>query len=72
MSPGESDTRSTGGSDVVELPDSPAGQDGLTERFLNRTDVAARLGGIRRDVADGRIPASLAADELLTLAFGSV
>ncbi len=47
-------------------------QDGLTERFLNRTDVAARLGGIRRDVADGRIPASLAADELLTLAFGSV
>ena len=47
-------------------------QDGLTERFLNRTDVAARLGAIRRDVADGRIPASLAADELLTLAFGSV
>ena len=47
-------------------------QDGLTERFLNRTDVAARLGAIRRDVADGRIPASLAADALLTLAFGSV
>ncbi len=47
-------------------------QDGLTERFLNRTDVAARLAGIRRDVADGRIPASLAADELLTIAFGSV
>jgi len=47
-------------------------QDGLLERFLNRTDVAARLASIRRDVADGRIPASLAADELLTLAFGSV
>ena len=47
-------------------------QDGLAERFLNRTDIAARLGAIRRDVADGRIPASLAADELLTLAFGSV
>ena len=47
-------------------------QDALTERFLNRMDVAARLSGIRRDVADGRIPASLAADELLTLAFGSV
>ena len=47
-------------------------QDGLTERFLNRTDVAARLAGVRRDVADGRIPASLAADELLTIAFGSV
>lgn len=47
-------------------------QDGLTERFLNRTDVATRLAGIRRDVADGRIPASLAADELLTIAFGSV
>ena len=47
-------------------------QDGLTERFLNRTDVAARLAGVRRDVADGRIPASLAADELLTIAFGGV
>ena len=47
-------------------------QDGLTERFLNRTDVAARLATVRQDVADGRIPASLAADELLTIAFGSV
>jgi LAO/AO transport system kinase len=47
-------------------------QDGLTERFLNRTDIATRLAAIRRDVADGRIPASLAADELLTIAFGPV
>lgn len=45
-------------------------QDGLTDRFLARTDIAARLATVRRDVADGRIPASLAADELLAIAFG--
>lgn len=44
-------------------------QEGLTDRFLNRTDIAGRLAGVRRDVAEGRIPASLAADELLGLAF---
>jgi LAO/AO transport system kinase len=45
-------------------------RDGLTERFLNRTDIAARLSTLRQHVADGRIPASLAADELLNIAFG--
>jgi LAO/AO transport system kinase len=44
-------------------------RDGLVERFLDRPDVAARLAAIRQDVADGRIPASIAADELLSLAF---
>ena len=38
-------------------------QDGLTERFLGRTDVAARLAAVRQDVAEGRIPASLAAED---------
>jgi LAO/AO transport system kinase len=45
-------------------------QDGLADRFGSRPDVAPRLAGLRRDVAAGRIPASLAADELLGLAFG--
>ncbi|MEY4783351.1 MAG: hypothetical protein RIR41_1286 [Pseudomonadota bacterium] len=45
-------------------------QDGLADRFASRPDVAPRLAGLRRDVAEGRIPASLAADELLGLAFG--
>jgi len=44
-------------------------REGLVERFLGRPDVAARLAGVRQDVAEGRIPASLAADELLGLAF---
>jgi LAO/AO transport system kinase len=44
-------------------------QDGLADRFASRPDVAPRLAGLRRDVAGGRIPASLAADELLGLAF---
>jgi LAO/AO transport system kinase len=44
-------------------------QDGLTDRFLARPEVAARLAGIRQDVASGQIPASLAADALLALAF---
>ena len=46
-------------------------QDGLTDRFLARPEVAANLAGIRQDVASGLIPASLAADALLALAFGS-
>lgn len=45
-------------------------QDGLADRFASRPDVAPRLAGLRRDVAEGRIPASLAADELLGIAFG--
>ncbi len=44
-------------------------QEGLADRFLNRPDVAARLSGVRQDVAEGRIPASLAADTLLSVAF---
>lgn len=44
-------------------------QEGLTDRFLARPDVASRLASIRQDVASGRIPASLAADALLALAF---
>lgn len=44
-------------------------QEGLADRFAARTDVAPRLANLRRDVADGRIPASVAADELLGLAF---
>ncbi len=45
-------------------------QEGLADRFAALPDVAPRLADLRRDVADGRIPASLAADELLSLAFG--
>jgi len=46
-------------------------QEGLADRFLGRPDIAARLASVRQDVADGRVPASLAADELLGLAFGA-
>jgi len=45
-------------------------QDGLADRFASRPEVAPRLASLRCDVAEGRIPASLAADELLGLAFG--
>lgn len=45
-------------------------QDGLVEGFANRPDVAARLRTVRQGVADGKIPASTAADELLALFFG--
>ena len=45
-------------------------QDGLTDRFLARPEVTSNLAGIRQDVASGLIPASLAADALLALAFG--
>jgi LAO/AO transport system kinase len=44
-------------------------QEGLVEQFLARPDVASRLAGVRQDVAEGRIPASLAADSLLRAAF---
>jgi LAO/AO transport system kinase len=47
-------------------------QDGLTDRFLARPEVASNLAGIRQDVASGLIPASLAADALLALAFSAV
>jgi LAO/AO transport system kinase len=47
-------------------------QDGLTDRFLARPEVAANLAGVRQDVASGLIPASLAADALLAMAFSSV
>lgn len=45
-------------------------QDGLAEGFAGRADIAPRLERLRGDVADGRVPASVAADELLALAFG--
>jgi LAO/AO transport system kinase len=45
-------------------------QDGLAERFAGRADIAPRLVDLRRNVADGQIPASVAADELLAMAFG--
>jgi LAO/AO transport system kinase len=44
-------------------------QEGLAERFGSLPDVAPRMAGLRRDVAEGRIPASVAADDLLGLAF---
>ena len=44
-------------------------QEGLAERFASLPDVAPRIAGLRRDVAEGRIPASVAADDLLGLAF---
>jgi LAO/AO transport system kinase len=45
-------------------------QDGLAEGFSRSPNVAARLRVVRQGVADGRIPASTAADELLALFFG--
>jgi LAO/AO transport system kinase len=45
-------------------------QDGLAEGFARRPEVAARLRTVRQGVADGQIPASTAADELLALFFG--
>lgn len=44
-------------------------QEGLAERFASLPEVAPRIAGLRRDVAEGRIPASVAADDLLGLAF---
>ena len=45
-------------------------EEGLTQGFGQRPEIAARLKTVRREVADGRIPASSAADELLALFFG--
>jgi LAO/AO transport system kinase len=47
-------------------------QDGLADGFAHRPQVAARLKAVRQGVADGRIPASTAADELLALFFGPI
>jgi len=44
-------------------------QEGLTEGFARSPEVAARLVKVRQGVADGQIPASTAADELLALFF---
>ncbi len=45
-------------------------QEGLIEGFANRPEIATRLRTVRAGVAEGRIPASTAADELLALFFG--
>lgn len=45
-------------------------QDGLSEGFARNPEVAARMKSVRRAVADGKMPASSAADELLALFFG--
>jgi LAO/AO transport system kinase len=44
-------------------------QEGLAEGFAKNPDIAARLRTVRQGVADGQIPASTAADELLALFF---
>ena len=44
-------------------------QEGLAEGFARSPEVAARLAKVRQGVADGEIPASTAADELLALFF---
>lgn len=45
-------------------------QEGLAEGFAHKPEIAARLRTVRTGVAEGRIPASTAADELLALFFG--
>jgi LAO/AO transport system kinase len=45
-------------------------QEGLTQGFAKRPEIAARMRTIRHGVATGQIPASSAADELLALFFG--
>lgn len=44
-------------------------QEGLAEGFARSPEVADRLAKVRQGVADGKIPASTAADELLALFF---
>ncbi|MEQ1608261.1 MAG: methylmalonyl Co-A mutase-associated GTPase MeaB [Hyphomonadaceae bacterium] len=44
-------------------------QQGLTEGFARNPEVGTRLRTVRQGVADGQIPASAAADELLALFF---
>jgi LAO/AO transport system kinase len=45
-------------------------QDGLAEGFAAHPSVAGRIAEVRRAVAEAKIPASTAADELLALFFG--
>ncbi|MDP3739086.1 MAG: methylmalonyl Co-A mutase-associated GTPase MeaB [Hyphomonadaceae bacterium] len=45
-------------------------EEGLTQGFAQRPEIAARLKAVRREVAEGLVPASSAADELLALFFG--
>jgi len=45
-------------------------EEGLAREFAMRPEIAAKLRVVRDGVADGRIPASTAADELLALFFG--
>ncbi len=47
-------------------------QEGLAEGFARHPEVAERLPGIRRAVAEGGAPASSAAEELLNLFFRAV
>jgi LAO/AO transport system kinase len=44
-------------------------QEGLAEGFARSPEIASRLRTVRQGVAEGRIPASTAADELLALFF---
>jgi len=46
-------------------------QEGLADGFARDPLVATRLRAVRQGVADGQIPASAAADELLSLFFGA-
>jgi len=46
-------------------------QEGLAEGFARNLEVAARLRTVRQGVAEGQIPASTAADELLALFFAA-
>ena len=46
-------------------------QEGLAQGFATHAGVATRLQVVRQGVADGKIPASAAADELLALFFGT-
>ena len=46
-------------------------QEGLARGFATHAGVATRLQVVRQGVADGKIPASAAADELLALFFGT-
>jgi LAO/AO transport system kinase len=45
-------------------------QDGLAQGFAAHPSVAGRIAEVRRAVAEAKIPASTAADELLALFFG--
>jgi LAO/AO transport system kinase len=45
-------------------------EEGLARGFAQRPEIAARLRTVRSGVAEGQIPASSAADELLALFFG--